>query len=166
MLLEQPPLARVIRVHPLPNEKPPHGFTWSDYDNVHIPDCGENGADGEDDGEWDVVENKRARRLLFLHLHLVSCHDIIGIAKREGQASVLSQRPVAKTKKQRQNANRREAGKAANAAVETDRLARLAKHKHELERIRIMEQSRSSKKGLKSGGMTSVVDDRGKLVWE
>lgn len=77
-----------------------------------------------------------------------------------------SQRPMAKTKKQRQNANRREAGKAASAAAETDRLARLAKHKHGLEQIRIMEQSRSSKKSSKSGGMTSGVDDRGKLVWE
>jgi DNA-binding protein H-NS len=70
------------------------------------------------------------------------------------------------TQKQRQNASKREAQKSAKAAAEAERLATLAKHKNELERIRIIEQSRSSKKGKTSGGMTSVVDDRGKLVWE
>jgi len=153
MLPGQPPLARVMRVHSLPDEKPPS-------------DRREANAD-EDGGQWSVVENKRAHKLLYTlvitHSHIMT---ISGITERQDQASMSSQRPMAKTKKQRQNANRREAGKATSAAAETDRLARLAKHKHGLEQIRIMEQSRSSKKSSKSGGMTSGVDGRGKLVWE
>jgi len=75
MLPEQPPLARVIRVHPLPNEKPPQGFTWGDYDNVQISDRREDDADGKESGEWGVVENKRARKLLQPHYHLSLRHD-------------------------------------------------------------------------------------------
>ncbi|KAF5361868.1 hypothetical protein D9756_002847 [Leucocoprinus leucothites] len=141
-----PTLARVMRVKPLPNEKPPPGFSWRDYDNVHVPDGTD--ADGEDDdGEWGVVMSKRPRP-----------------TKQEGQPLVAP--PSAMTKKQRQNAKKREAQKAASAAAEAERVVTLAKHKRELERIRIMEQSRSSKKGKASGGMSSVVDNRGKLVWE
>ena len=51
---DYPNLARVIRVQPLPNEKPATGFSWADYEDV-----GEHDADGEDDG-WDVVTNKRS----------------------------------------------------------------------------------------------------------
>jgi len=54
----------------LPNEKPPQGFTWDDYDNVQISDRREDDADGEDGGEWGVVENKRARKLLHPYYHL------------------------------------------------------------------------------------------------
>lgn len=75
MLPEQPPLVRVIRVHPLPNEKPPQGFTWDDYDNVQISNRREDDADEEDGGEWGVVENKRARKLLHSYYHLFLCHD-------------------------------------------------------------------------------------------
>ncbi|KAJ3561328.1 hypothetical protein NP233_g10262 [Leucocoprinus birnbaumii] len=126
MLADSPPtLARVMRVRPLPNEKPPAGFSWDDYDNV------QNDADGEDDGDWGVVKSRRPRT-----------------TKQEAQQPLVAS---AKTKKQRQNAKKREAEKAANAAAEAERVATLAKHKRDLERIRIIEQSRSSKKGKSSG---------------
>ncbi|KAG5219593.1 Zinc-finger double-stranded RNA-binding [Salix suchowensis] len=54
--------------------------------------------------------------------------------------SVSQKAPESLTKRQRQNASRREAEKAAQAEAEADRLARLAKHKSELERTRVKEQ--------------------------
>ena len=53
---------------------------------------------------------------------------------------------------------------AAKAAAEAERLATLAKHKRELERTRIAEQTKSSSKNV-SGGMSAYVDENGKLVW-
>lgn len=51
-------------------------------------------------------------------------------------------------------------------SAEADRLATLAKHKKELERAKMMEQSAKGKKGDISGGMTASVDGNGKLVWD
>jgi DNA-binding protein H-NS len=65
------------------------------------------------------------------------------------------------TKKQRQNAAKREAQKTAKAEAEAQRLATLAKHKQDLEKTRIVEQY--SKKG---GGSSASVDDKGHLVWD
>ena len=65
------------------------------------------------------------------------------------------------TKKQRQNAAKREAQKAAKAEAETQRLAALGKHKRELEKTKITEQY-----AQKSGGSSASVDDQGHLVWE
>lgn len=73
--------------------------------------------------------------------------------------------PETLTKKQRQHAARREATKAAKADVEAERLATLAKHKRELDRTRMAEQAKSSKKTT-SGGMSAYVDENGKLVWQ
>jgi len=64
------------------------------------------------------------------------------------------------TKKQRQNAAKREAQKAAKAEGEAQRLATLAKHKRDLEKTKIAEQY--SKKG--SGSSASV--NKGHLVWD
>jgi hypothetical protein len=58
---DYPNLARVIRVQPLPDEKPATGFSWGDYEDV-----GEHDADGEDDG-WGVVTNKRSSMLYISH---------------------------------------------------------------------------------------------------
>jgi len=71
------------------------------------------------------------------------------------------------TKRQRQNAQRRENEKATKAEGEAQRVAVLAKHKRELESARMLEQY-SGKSGGKSssGGMKASVDERGKLVWE
>ena len=51
-----PTLARVMRIQPLPHEKPAQGFSWADYEDVRD---GENDADGEDDG-WGVVASKKS----------------------------------------------------------------------------------------------------------
>ena len=56
---DYPSPSRVIRVTPLPSEKPVAGFSWADYEDVRVAtDGGENDADGEDDG-WGVVTSKR-----------------------------------------------------------------------------------------------------------
>lgn len=70
------------------------------------------------------------------------------------------------TKRQRQNARKRELVKSAKAEAETARLQGFAKHQRELERLRIIEQSRQGGGKRPSGGMQATVDDRGKLVWE
>ena len=50
--------------------------------------------------------------------------------------------------------------------METQRLATLAGHKRELEKVR-MEELFSNASGSKpSGGMKASVDERGKLIWE
>lgn len=101
---------------------------------------------------------------LSRNIYLMSHIMVHQGSKRE--LPMAEKAPETLTKKQRQNLNKREAQKAAKAAAETERLATLAKHKRELERIRIIEQSQSNKKGKASGGMRPVVDERGKLVWE
>jgi DNA-binding protein H-NS len=72
------------------------------------------------------------------------------------------------TKKQRQNAAKRDAQKAAKAAAERERLSKLSQHKRQLERERIAAQyaSGSGKPGKLSGGMKARVDENGALIWE
>ena len=71
------------------------------------------------------------------------------------------------TKRQRQNAQKRENQKAAKTEAESQRLAALANHKRELERTRILEQYGGKSGGKSSsGGMKAIVDEHGKLVWE
>lgn len=66
-----PTLSRVMRVQPLPNEKPATGFSWGDYEDVRVgTDGGENDADGEEEG-WGVVTSKRSSAFLFLYFCLV-----------------------------------------------------------------------------------------------
>ena len=72
----------------------------------------------------------------------------------------------AASKRQRQNAQKRENQKAVKADAEAERLAVLAKHKRELEKVRMAEQLSKSAGKTPSGGMKATVDDRGKLVWE
>jgi DNA-binding protein H-NS len=64
------------------------------------------------------------------------------------------------TKKQRQNAAKREAQKSAKAEAEAQRLATLSKHKRELEKAKIAEQY------SKNGGSSASVDNKGHLVWD
>ncbi|KAF9244195.1 hypothetical protein BU15DRAFT_42187, partial [Melanogaster broomeanus] len=146
-MLEQPDfptLARVMRVRPRADEMPAPGFTWEDYGDIAEGSGHANDADEEDEGEWGVVKGKSR--------------------PRHSQPTSIPAQPVAKasetmTKKQRQNAKKRELTKVVKAEAEAVRLAGLAKHKRELERLRIIEQSRQ-------GGGKATVDDRGKLVWE
>jgi hypothetical protein len=68
---DYPTLARVIRVQPLPEEKPASGFSWGDYEDVRVTtDGGENDADGEDDG-WGVVKTKRQSLFYNDYFHLL-----------------------------------------------------------------------------------------------
>lgn len=150
---DYPTVSRVMRVQPLPNEKPASGFSWGDYEDVHTVDNvgGGNEADGEDDG-WGIVKSKTRSR-----------------ADRPASTQIPAQKaPETMTKRQRQNASKREALKSAKAQGEAERLAILAKHKRELENVRMADQFRGKAPGGKvaSGGMKATVDERGKLVWE
>ena len=53
---DQPSVPRVLRVHPIPGEKPAPGFSWADYDDVQVAAAED--ADGEDDGGWGVVKSR------------------------------------------------------------------------------------------------------------
>lgn len=50
---DHPTLARVMRVTPLPDERPARGFTWGDYEDVAGA-----GDDDADDG-WGVVQSRK-----------------------------------------------------------------------------------------------------------
>ena len=76
--------------------------------------------------------------------------------------------PETLTKKQRQNAQKREQQKAAKLEAEAQRLTTLASHKRDLEKVRMDElfgRARASS-SKPSGGMRATVDERGKLIWE
>ncbi|KAL1745544.1 hypothetical protein HDZ31DRAFT_36175 [Schizophyllum fasciatum] len=149
-MLETPddaPLARVMRVTPRPDEKPASGFSWGDYEDV-AAEGGGNDADGEDDG-WGVVKSRGRSK-----------------QDRPTNAASTSQSIETLSKRQRQNAKKREVQKEVKAQAEAERLANLAKHKRELEKARMVEQYAKSSKGKQSGGMTASVDEHGKLVWE
>ncbi|OSD05257.1 hypothetical protein PYCCODRAFT_1432425 [Trametes coccinea BRFM310] len=148
---DHPQLARVMRIQPRPDERPAAGFSWADYEDVDDSRATADDADGEDDGGWGVVRSRRSRPKQP--------------AAGQGQAPAPLKAPETLTKKQRQHAARREAEKAAKAQAEAERLATLAKHKRELEKARIAEQSKAAKKQV-SGGMSAYVDESGKLVWQ
>jgi DNA-binding protein H-NS len=76
-----------------------------------------------------------------------------------------SKAPETLTKKQRQNAAKRDTEKALKAEAETERQAALRAHKKELEKVKMAEQAKPKGKVL-SGGMTASVDKNGRLVWE
>ncbi|KAI8985682.1 hypothetical protein BD414DRAFT_578504 [Trametes punicea] len=146
---DYPQLARVMRIQPRPDERPAAGFSWGDYEDVDDSRVTADDADGEDDGGWGVVRSRRSRPK----------------QPASGPVSTPQKAPETMTKKQRQHAARREAEKAAKAQAEAERLAVLAQHKREVEKARIAEQNKSSKKQV-SGGMSAYVDENGKLVWQ
>jgi hypothetical protein len=184
---DYPILARVIRVQPvqpvqpLPDEKPASGFSWGDYEDVRVAtDGGENDADGEDDG-WGVVRTRRQSLFYNAHFHLLPVmtnktftllSSFTGVDRTSASTVTSSSRHQTQkasetmTKRQRQNAQKRENEKAAKAEAESQRLAVLANHKRELERIRLEQYSDKSGGKSSSGGMKAIVDERGKLVWE
>lgn len=150
-----PTLERVMRVIPRAGEMPAPGFTWGDYEDVAAGNLTANDADGEDEAEggWGIVKGKSRSR-----------NEKIAPTPQQITKTTPEQ---TMTKKQRQNAKKREMVKAAKAETEATRLEGLAKHKRELERERIIELSRSGGGGKRLGsGMQATVDDKGKLVWE
>jgi len=156
---DQPSVARVLRVQPSPGEQPAPGFTWADYEDVQVAAAEE--ADGEDDGGWGVVKS-RNRNSTFHVLAFVLLLICVWVeAERPPQTDSQPQSGSEMTKKQRQNAAKREAQKAAKAEGEAQRLATLDKHKRELEKTKIAEQY-----AKKDGGSSASVNDKGHLVWD
>ncbi|KAG6895314.1 hypothetical protein C0992_001984 [Termitomyces sp. T32_za158] len=146
---DHPTVARVMRV-PHNAEQPASGFSWGDYEDAHDAD-----VDGEDDnGGWDVVKGRRSRT--------------IRPSTSESSPAQPTQKkaPETLTKRQRQNAARREAQKTLKEEAEQERRATLARHQRELENERMKEQIRGKGGKKVSGGMKAVVSDTGKLVWE
>ena len=70
------------------------------------------------------------------------------------------------TKKQRQNAQKREKMKESKAIQDQQQAAALARHKREQLGARIAEQVKKNPGKTLSGGMSSSVDADGKLVWD
>lgn len=174
-MLEQPDfptLARVMRVQPPSDEKPVPGFSWDDYGDVVEESLLVHDADQEDEGEWGIVKGRNRTRKSILFSPGVSHRPTINklgppqTSTTTASTSQAVEAPETMTKKQRQNARKRELAKTVKADAEAVRLEGLAKHKRELERLRIIEQSRQGGGKRPSGGMQATVDDRGKLVWE
>lgn len=158
---DYPSYSRVMRVQP--GDKPAAGFSWGDYEDVAGGDGagveldGDGGADadGEDDG-WGVV--KRGGR---------PKNTATSSSQTSLSGSKTASAPETVTKRQRQNAAKRDALKSAKLDAERERLAALAKHKRELERTKIDEQyAKGGSRKVTSGGMQAGVDEKGKLVWE
>lgn len=123
-----PTLARVMRIQPRPDERPPAGFSWADYEDVDESRMTADDADGEDEGGW-VVQGGKSRT---------------GVSRTPSTSTPSSSfhAPETLTKKQRQNAAKREAQKTQKEDAEAERQAALAKHKRDLERARMAEQAR------------------------
>ena len=155
---DQPSVARVLRVQPSPGEQPAPGFSWADYEDVQVAAAEE--ADGEDDGGWGVVKS-RSRSSALNVSDFYSSHSFVRAEPdRSPQTDSQPQSGSEMTKKQRQNAAKREAQKALKAEAEAQRLAALSKHKRELEKVKIAEQY------SKGGGSSASVDGKGHLVWD
>ncbi|KAF8142158.1 hypothetical protein EV363DRAFT_1149426 [Boletus edulis] len=153
-LSDDPTPARVLRVQPQADETPVPGFSWEDYGDV-LEDSMVHDADEEDKGEWDIVKSRHRTQPQPATLTSASTTTSHAPAAPENM-----------TKKQRQNARKRELANAAKAEAEAARLQGLAKHQRELERLRIIEQSRQGGGKQPSGGMQATVDEHGKLVWK
>jgi hypothetical protein len=97
---DYPSLAHVIRVLPLPNEKPATGLSWVDYDDV-----GGNDADDEGDG-LAVVRSKRSKRT----------SPSASAAQPHVNPNAAQRAPETWMKRQRQNLQKYEKEKAAKVS--------------------------------------------------
>ncbi|KAF8479590.1 hypothetical protein DFH94DRAFT_488709 [Russula ochroleuca] len=109
----------IVPVRPPPGEKPAKGFSWEDYEGVQVDED----ASDEDDGGWGVVRSRRKPNKAVL----------------EGGATATTADASPQTKKQRQNAQRREALKEVKREREAQQQAAFVTHKRELERARVTE---------------------------
>ncbi|KZP01771.1 hypothetical protein CALVIDRAFT_532530 [Calocera viscosa TUFC12733] len=158
-MLETPAqsIARVVRVKPSVGDKPAAGFSWADYEDVE--GGGGMADEADDEGEWGIVKSRNRR----------SAAQSAFASFSSSSAPVRpAKAPETLTKKQRQNARKREADKSAKGDQEAERLAALARHKRELEEERMRELAKGAGAGRKpvSGGMRASVNDKGALVWE
>ncbi|PSR76298.1 hypothetical protein PHLCEN_2v8530 [Hermanssonia centrifuga] len=140
-----PTLARVMRVQPKPDEKPAVGFSWGDYEDVDEARGTADDADGEDDeGGWVVKSSSKGRPKA---------------TSTPSHTSLSTTSAAELSKKQRQNSAKQAAKKATKDEIEAERLARLARHKRELEKARIAEQYAGKKP-------KAHVTDKGHLAFE
>ncbi|KAI0299293.1 hypothetical protein BC826DRAFT_1102838 [Russula brevipes] len=118
----------IVPVRPPPGEEPAKGFTWEDYEGVQVDED----ASGEEDGSWGVVRSRRK----------------VNKPATEGGAGTpaAAAESQPQTKKQRQNAQRREALKEAKREREAQQHAALAAHKRELDHARATEQATTVKR--------------------
>lgn len=157
-----PEAARVIKI--ALGEQPAKGFSWDDYEGVQVDS--HNDASGEDDeGGWGVVKSK-SRSSTFptypvYHSQPTLCtrsfwmYDANVVLRIElsttgrqassggGGGGMSSSGEM--SKKQRQNAAKREAQKQAKLDAEKERLEVLARHKREAERAKMAEQAKARK---------------------
>lgn len=103
-------------------------------------------------------------RCLYPATQCIHLPQASGPAKAASSSQSTQSAPETLTKKQRQNLAKREAQKAAKAQEESERLAKLASHKRELEKSRIVEQYKNTKKT--GGGMSASMNEKGQLVWD
>ncbi|ELU44253.1 hypothetical protein AG1IA_01722 [Rhizoctonia solani AG-1 IA] len=150
---QYPEVARVMRVKSEGEPQPAPGYSWGDYEDADENKVVSMDDDETDEGGWGVVKSQPKRSQT--------------VTQASSQAKSSSD-PSALTKKQRQNAAKRDATKAAKADAEEDRVAKLQAHKRALERERIAEAyaKPASGKGKASGGMTASVNEKGSLVWD
>jgi len=115
---------QVVPIRPLPGEQPAKGFSWEDYEGVQVDED----ASGEEEGGWGVVRSRRKP------------DNKTTTSEGAGTAGVAEQsQPL--TKKQRQNAQRREALKELKREKEAQQQAAFMAHKRELERARAAERT-------------------------
>ncbi|EJU03495.1 hypothetical protein DACRYDRAFT_105656 [Dacryopinax primogenitus] len=160
-MLETPAqsVSRVMRVKPSAEERPAAGFSWADYEDVEDSAGGAGAEEADDEGEWGIVKSRNRR---------ATSHNGFASSSGSTPASRPAKASETLTKKQRQNARKREADKSLRSDQEAERLALLARHKRELENERMKEQARGSGGANKklSGGMRASVNEKGALVWE
>lgn len=140
---------------------PATSAAWGNYEDVGAGNTTANDADGEDEGGWGVVKGKSRSSNVVSFLYPQNSHpaDLDNIRATPQKAPTM-------TKKQRQNAKKRQAIKAVKAEAEKARIESLARHRRNLAHQQVIELSRPSGGKCPSGGMQALVDDRGKLVWE
>jgi hypothetical protein len=120
------------------------GFQWDDYGDVQV----DGDASSEDDGGWGVV---RSRKRGFFHplcrqVRQLNHAPILGPTKTESGSTVTAPQQQQQSKKQRQNAQKREAQKEAKRERDAQQQAALSSHKRELEGARRVDQAATSSK--------------------
>lgn len=152
---QYPEIARVMRVKPAEGEQPAPGYSWGDYEDADENKVISMDDEETDEGGWGVVKSRRPKRSQT-------------VTQSTTQASKPSTDNQSLTKKQRQNAAKRDAAKSVKAEAEEERLAKLQAHKRALERDRISQAyaKPATGKGKASGGMTASVNEKGSLVWD
>lgn len=156
---DYPTLARVVKVKPSAGEQPAAGFSWGDYEDVSssVP-AGTTTNDEEDNDGWGVVKGRGGR---------TNSNRAAGSTTNIASSSTSA--PTASgdmSKRQRQNAKKRDAAKAAKVEGERERLSVLKGHKSELERMRMIEQATGRGGDGKQKGSVASLDANGKMVWD